>query len=98
MDGAFVFGGVAPVVACSWLVAISRRSKTVLSGLLGTVGIALVAFAIGSAATGASRKAALAVTLIVLIIGSVVYGLGQAFERLLEQEPSDGNGDARPEH
>ena len=85
-------GVVAVAIADLSLVAICWRRRTVLGGVAAAVGIPLVAFAIiisglrGRAATAA----VLLVALIFLIVASALYGLGQAFERLLDEEPEDG--------
>ena len=81
---------VAAAIATAdlWLVAISWRSRTVLGGVAGVVGIALVVVAIGSGLTG-SAAAALVVALILLIVGTALYGLGRALERLLDADPED---------
>jgi hypothetical protein len=89
MAGALAAGGVAVATADLVLVAISWRSRTVLGGLLGAIGIPLVAFAIASGPGGNAAVATLAIALIFLIVGAVLYGIGQVFERLLDADPED---------
>jgi divalent metal cation (Fe/Co/Zn/Cd) transporter len=70
------------------LLALSWRSRTVLGELLGAVGIPIVGFALVSGPSGDS-VAALVIAVVFLVIGSALYGLGQAFERLLDADPED---------
>ena len=57
--------------------------------MLGAVGIPLVAFAIASGPTGGAAEGALAIALILLTVGVVLYSLGKAFERLLDEPPKE---------
>jgi divalent metal cation (Fe/Co/Zn/Cd) transporter len=70
------------------LLAISWRSRTVLGGLLGAAGIPIVGFALVSGPHGDS-VAALVIALVLLVVGSALYRLGQTFERLLDADPED---------
>ena len=89
MAGAFAAGAVAVVVGDSWLLAKCWRTRTVLGGILAAVGIALVGLAVASRLTGGAGDAALLVAGAFSVMGWVLYGLGQAFERLLDDEPED---------
>jgi hypothetical protein len=89
--GALAAGGVAIAAGDVLLVAISWKSRAVLGGVAGGVGISLVGFAIASGLTGGDAEAALVIALIFLIVGTALYGLGQAFERLLDADPEDGS-------
>ena len=60
-----------------------------LATLLGAAGIPLVVFAIASGPTGYPGDGSLAIALALLIIGVVVYGVGQALERLLDEQPDE---------
>jgi hypothetical protein len=71
------------------LVVVCWTTRTVLGGLLGATGIGLAAFAAASSAKGGYGKAALILALVLLIIGVVLYRLGQAFERLLDDAPEE---------
>jgi hypothetical protein len=86
--GALAAGGAAVVVGDVVLLVVSWRSRAVLGGLLGAVGIPIVGLA---RVSGPSRDsaAALVIALVLLVVGSVLYGLGQAFERLLDTAPED---------
>jgi hypothetical protein len=84
---ALAAGAVAVAAADLWLVTICWQRRAVLGGILGAVGIPLVAFAIASGLTGSTGEAALVIALVLLIVGGALYALGQALERLLEQEP-----------
>ena len=87
--GAFAAGAVAVVVGDSFLLAKCWRTRTVLGGILAAVGIALVGLAVASRLTGSAGDAALLVAGAFSVMGWVLYGLGQAFERLLDDEPED---------
>ena len=91
MVGALAAVGVAIAAADVLLVAICWKSRTVLGGVAGVVGIPLVVFAIASGLTGSVAEAALVIALISLIVGTALYGLGLAFERLLDADPEDGS-------
>ena len=73
-------GDVALVVTC-W------RSRTVLGGLLGAAGIALVVFAAVSGFGRDASKYALLGAGVAFAIGTTLYGLGHVLERLLDEEP-----------
>jgi hypothetical protein len=84
--GALAAGGAAVAAGDVVLLAVSWRSRTVLGGLLGAVGIPIVGFALVSAPGGES-VAALVIALVFLVVGSALYGLGRAFQRLLDADP-----------
>jgi hypothetical protein len=84
--GALAAGAVAIVIGDLLLVAISWKSRTVLGGVGGVVGVPLVVFAIASGPTGSAAEAALVIALIFLIVGTALYGLGRSFERLLDAD------------
>jgi hypothetical protein len=88
MTGALAASGAAVAAGDVVLLAISWRSRTVLGGLLGAVGIPIVAFALVSGPSGDS-VAAVVIALVLLVVGSALYGVGQAFERLLDADPED---------
>ena len=89
MAGAFAAGAVAVVVGDSWLLAKCWRTRTVLGGILAAVGIALVGLAVASRLTGGAGGAALLIAGAFSVVSGVLYGIGQAFERLLDDEPED---------
>src|ERR1700740_1553681 len=89
MRGALAAGGAAIAVGDLWLIAICWRRRAVLGGVLGAAGIAFVVFAIASTPTVETGKGTLAIALALLVIGAVLYGLGQAVERLLEERPDE---------
>jgi hypothetical protein len=80
---------VAVVVGDSWLLAKCWRTRTVLGGILAAVGIALVGLAVASRISGGAGVAALLIAGAFSVVGCVLYGIGQAFERLLDDEPED---------
>jgi hypothetical protein len=73
-------GDVCLVVTC-W------RNQVVLGGLLGAAGIPLVVLAATSGFDDSASKYALLGAGIALVIGTALYGLGHALERLLDEEP-----------
>jgi hypothetical protein len=75
-------GDVALVVTC-W------RSKSVLGGILGLIGIPLVLFARLGAPTHASSEQALLIATGALVLGAALLALGRALERLLDSAPED---------
>jgi hypothetical protein len=89
MTGALAAGGAAIAVGDLWLIAICWKRRAVLGGVLGAVGIPLVVFAIASRPTLDRGAGALAIALILLVIGVALYGLGQALERLLDEGPEE---------
>ena len=89
MAGAFAAGAVAVVVGDLWLLAKCWRTRTVLGGILAAVGIALVGLAVASRLSGGAGGAALVIAGAFSVVSGVLYGIGQAFERLLDDEPED---------
>jgi len=87
--GAFAAGAVAVAVGDSWLLAKCWRTRTVLGGILAAVGIALVGLAVASRLSGGAGGAALVIAGAFSVVSGVLYGIGQAFERLLDDEPED---------
>jgi len=71
------------------LIAFSWKSRTVLAGVAGVVGIVLIGFAITSGLTSRAAEAALVGALVFLIVGAALHRLGQALERLLDVDPDD---------
>jgi hypothetical protein len=89
VTGVLAAGALAMAGAAVTLVVICWRARAVLPGFAAAVGIALVAFAIASGLRGRAARDALLISLIFVLLGSVLYGLGQTFERLLEGQPED---------
>lgn len=71
------------------LVAVCWRSKSVLAGTLGVIGIPLVVFARLGGATRASSEQALLIAAGALVLGVALLALGRALGRLLDAEPED---------
>jgi hypothetical protein len=71
------------------LVVVSWRSRSVLPGVVGVSGIAATAFAISRGLSRDGSEYAIVIAGVALVIGSVLYGLGQAFERILDDPPDD---------
>jgi hypothetical protein len=72
------------------LVLICWRTRSVLAGALGFIGIPLVGFALLSGATRESSEQALLIAAIALVLGVALFALGRALGRLLDAEPEDG--------
>lgn len=72
-------GALALILAC-W------RSRTVLGGLLGAASMLLVVLAIVRGASATAGTYSIAIAALTLAIGTVLYTLGQALERLLDDE------------
>lgn len=81
--------GAAIAVGDLWLIATCWKRRAVLGGVLGAVGIPLVVFDIASRPSLDRGAGPLAIALALLIIGVVLYGLGQALERLLDKGPDE---------
>ena len=77
------------------LLMICWKRRTALGGLLGAVGVALVAFAIARVPSRGAGELALWGAVGTLFFGSALYALGQLFERLLDDGPDDA---ARGQH
>ena len=89
MTEALTVAGVAVAAGDVTLVVACWKSGSVLGGVLGACGIPLVAFAIVAGPSRGASKHALLLAAIALVMGTVLYGLGQAFERLLDDGPQD---------
>jgi|GEM_PF-4264612 len=89
MTGALAAAGAAIAVGDLWLVAICWSRRAVLGGVLGAAGIPVVVFAIASGTTVEGGAGTLAIALALLVVGVVLYGLGQAIERLLDEGPDE---------
>jgi hypothetical protein len=86
---AFAAGAVAVVIGDACLLVKCWSTGTVLGGALAAIGIALVALAVASRLTGGAGDTALVIAGAFLVVGWVLYGLGQAFERLFDEQPED---------
>jgi membrane-bound ClpP family serine protease len=75
-------GGLALIVAC-W------KTRTVLGGVLGAAGMALAVFGVARGASGAASEYSIAIAAVTLTIGTALYIIGQALERLLGDEPDE---------
>jgi peptidoglycan/LPS O-acetylase OafA/YrhL len=89
LPAALTAAGVAIAAGDLWLVLICWKRRSVLGGLLGAISMAIVAFAIFSGPSHGRGKDALAIAAIALVIATALYGLGQALQRLLDEEPED---------
>ncbi len=90
MTGALILAAAAVVVADGWLLVACWRRRSVLGGLCALGGAPLIGFALVSGLAGGIGEAALIFSVVVLLIGIVLLGLGQTVQRLLDQEPEEG--------
>ncbi len=90
MTGARLAAGAALLAADLWLLVICWRRQAVLGGVCAATGTTVVLFALASGLAGQPGKDALIVAVAVLLIGITLVGLGQAVQRLLDQEPKEG--------
>ena len=88
MTPAAAVASVALVLSETWLVVTCWHRRSVLGAVCGVVAIVLVLIAIVSDGGGGAQ--ALAGSLAALIIGAVLLWLGQAVQRLLDDEPDTG--------
>jgi len=75
-------GGLAVAGADIGLGVICWRSRTVLGGLMAAVSIGLVAFALAFG----PADGAVAIAFMFLAVGTVLYGIGQLLERVLNDD------------
>lgn len=81
--------GLAIAVGATALVVICWKTRTVLGGLLGAISVALVVLAILSGPARRDGEYTLAGAGVALVIGAVLYGIGHALQRLLDDEPGE---------
>ncbi len=84
-------GNLALVVTC-------LRRRAVLGALAGLTGLGSVVFAAVNQLSGTTTAAAIVIAAILLIVGVVLYCLGQAFERLLDEPPEHPHATGGGQH
>ena len=95
MGQAVLGAGVGIALGNLLLLLICWKRRTALGGLLGAVGVALVALAIARVHSRGAGELALWAAVGTLLFGSALYALGQLFERLLDDGPDDEARDER---
>jgi hypothetical protein len=80
------------------LVVTSVRHRVVLGALVGLIGLASVGFAGVNQLSGAAAAGAILIAAILLVVGVVLYCLGQAFERLLDEPPEHTHATGGGQH
>ncbi len=95
MTGTWLAAGAAILAAHLGLLVTCWRRQAILGGVCAATGTTLVLFALASGITGRPGEDALIIAVAVLLIGIVLVGLGQAVQRLLDQEPEEGVLDGR---
>ena len=93
MTAALTVAGLAVAAGDASLVVTCWKRRSVLGGVLGACGTALAAVAIVMGTSRGASKHALLIAAIALVIGTALYGLGQALERLLDDGPGDATRD-----
>jgi multisubunit Na+/H+ antiporter MnhE subunit len=89
MRTALTAAALAVVIGHLWLVVTSWKSRSVLAGFLGAMGIPVVLFAVVAGPARNFRVAVVLIAAIMLVVGSALYGLGQSIQRLLDRDPAD---------
>ena len=89
MSAALIAAALLVALGDLALVAASWKSRTVLGGVLGAVGVVLVGFAVVRGAAGGIGEHAVVIAGVTLVIGAALYTLGQALERVLEDGDDD---------
>jgi hypothetical protein len=89
LTAALTAAGVAIAAGDVWVVLICWKRRSVLGGLLGAISMAIAVFAVVSGPSHGRGKDALAIAAIALLIATALYGLGQALQRLLDEDPED---------
>jgi hypothetical protein len=84
-----VAAGVAIAAGNLTLLVRCWKRSSVLGGLLAALGLPLALFALVSGPTRGAGEDALVGALIALVVGSAIYFLGQAVQRLLDEDPED---------
>ena len=79
---AIAAGNLALLVRC-W------KRRSVLGGMLAALGLPLALLALVLGATRGAGEDALVGALIALVVGTALYLLGQAVQRLLDEDPED---------
>jgi len=72
-----------------WLVVVCWRRRAVVGGLCGATTIVLLIVASASGLSASTETDALFGSFLSLTVGTMLFGLGQAVQRLLEHEPED---------
>jgi len=87
--------GVIPAIAACIVLAAGNlallvlcwRRRSVLGGVLAALGLPAALFAVVSGPTHGAGEGALAGALTALVLGTALYLLGQALQRLLDEDP-----------
>lgn len=86
MAGWAIAAALAVGTAHACLVVACWKRRSILGGVCGAAGVALVVFAISSGPATGTGEGSLVIALVVLLIGTVLLGIGQAVWRLLDDE------------
>jgi hypothetical protein len=84
-----VAAAVLLAAAGLWLAVVCWRKRSVLGLVCGVAGIAL-AVAAGTGLAGSGATDGLIGALAAILIGAVLYVLGQAIQSVLDEEPDTG--------
>ena len=89
MTGARTAAAILVAAGDVWLIVACWKRRSVLGGILGACGIPLVALSVAAGPSQGASEHALLIAAIALVIGTALYGLGQALERLLDDGLED---------
>jgi uncharacterized membrane protein YczE len=93
---ALVIGALGVAVGDAGLLVVSWRTRTSLGGLTGVASVALVGLSAGPGWTGTTARDEVLGALVFLIVGLVLFGLGQAIDHLLAGSSEGDCPDAAP--
>lgn len=91
MNAVFVAMGVLVITGGGWLLVRCWRRRAVLAGLCAAAGIALLVLTIVLGFRDGARELGLIMALVAVVIGSVLFRLGQTLQRMLDTEPEAGS-------
>jgi hypothetical protein len=95
---AYLAAGAIMVAAGDLVLALAcYRTRSVLAGIVSIGTAVLVGLSAGRAWRGSVATAEVIGALAFLMVGAVLLGLGQGFDRLLTGPSEGGSSDARPQ-
>jgi hypothetical protein len=83
--------GVPVITGAGWLLVLCWRRRAVLAGVCAAAGIALVVLTLVQGYRDGARELGLIMALVAVVIGSVLFVLGQALHRMLDTEPEESS-------
>ena len=89
MTAELTAAGIVVALADLALIVACWKSRTVLGGVMGAAGLALVVLAVARVASGSASEYLIAIAAVTLVIGTTLYIIGQSLERLLDDQPDE---------